>query len=442
MKQTLLIMLAAIAGTVSAAAALTLPQGSTAIHIEAQASTGLNGGIYVFEQAAGVRLSSSFRAGTSVSWQRFGSMGAAYAEAVTPVSQTATTSVIELGQDDAGYILTEGNTVTYFWVVNYARHQLQLDGIAFADEQECDRTMLALQGNGDRILYYTINGRGDELSRQLQIEYSTLVYNADSETYQPETVTVEAPYVHTVSVAAPLCDTQFHISGDRFLRQWGREQTAVSPLWQARAVAAETSAEQLQRDVPNEQTDAAASNLGGSAPCEITFKAAVSDAAVYREWQISSDPEFGLVDLTYNDLEFTYTFREQGTQYVRFIANNAAGDCEYVGTTYDVFVGESALKCPNAFSPQTSPGVNDEWRVSYKSLISFECHIFNKWGTELFSTTDPATGWDGRYGGKYVPAGVYYYVINATGSDGRKYKLAGDINIIGYNERNNTVTEE
>ena len=93
-------------------------------------------------------------------------------------------------------------------------------------------------------------------------------------------------------------------------------------------------------------------------------------------------------------------------------------------------VGESNLLCPNAFSPQASPGVNDEWKVSYKSIISFECHIFNRWGTELFSFTDPSVGWDGKYKGKYVPAGTYYYVIKARGSDGRDYKLSGDINII------------
>ena len=35
-------------------------------------------------------------------------------------------------------------------------------------------------------------------------------------------------------------------------------------------------------------------------------------------------------------------------------------------------------------------------------------------------------------GGKLVPAGVYYYVIKATGADGKKYDLSGDINIVDY----------
>ena len=37
---------------------------------------------------------------------------------------------------------------------------------------------------------------------------------------------------------------------------------------------------------------------------------------------------------------------------------------------------------------------------------------------------------DGKIGGKFVPSGVYYYVIKARGADGKKYNLSGDINII------------
>ena len=68
--------------------------------------------------------------------------------------------------------------------------------------------------------------------------------------------------------------------------------------------------------------------------------------------------------------------------------------------------------------------------MSYRSLVSYSCHIFNRLGKQLFSSTDPAQGWDGKIGGKYVPAGVYYYVIEALGADGVRYKRSGDINII------------
>ena len=70
--------------------------------------------------------------------------------------------------------------------------------------------------------------------------------------------------------------------------------------------------------------------------------------------------------------------------------------------------------------------------MSQRSITSFSCTIFNRWGKKIITLTDPSQGWDGKMGGKPVPAGVYYYVIKATGADGKKYDLSGDINIVDY----------
>ncbi|MDE6098321.1 MAG: gliding motility-associated C-terminal domain-containing protein [Muribaculaceae bacterium] len=439
-KISLIIISISLGCPVGMTGQLIVPAETRPMKVEAPANTGLDGGIYVLPATAGVRI--TYKSDAPVSWQRFSNLGAAYAEEIGDVSHDGREWGIVLDGGDIGIVATTGGVSHYYWFVDYASHRLELDGLGIASEQDCDRTSLVPYGSGDRIQYYTINGRSEVLSREIKIEYTSLVYNSDSGSYQPSPTTVSIPYLQeTISVEAPLCDTEFHMSGDRFTSYWNEEQQVTSEQWHARAVSAETTAIQTERDVPNEQKDTEA-QLGGSAPCEITFTAAVSDAAVFREWQISSDPEFGIVDYRYNELEIEHTFREQGTSYVRFIADNAEGSCEFVGPTYEIFIGESALRCPNAFTPFTSPGVNDEWRVSYKSLIDFECHIFNRWGTELFNTTDPSIGWDGKYGGKYVPAGTYYYVIRAEGSDGKKYKLSGDINIIGYHGGNNSVTEE
>ena len=167
-----------------------------------------------------------------------------------------------------------------------------------------------------------------------------------------------------------------------------------------------------------------------------------TDAAVFHEWQFALNPEFDPIDDRYTENVVNYTFRNQGTTYVRFFAADESGRCEFTGPVYQVVIGESSLLCPNAFTPESSPGVNDEWKVSYKSIVSFECHIFNRWGTEMFSFTDPSVGWDGKYKGKYVPAGTYFYVIKARGADGRDYKLSGDINIIKSKSINQTDTTE
>ncbi len=212
----------------------------------------------------------------------------------------------------------------------------------------------------------------------------------------------------------------------------GREQHTIDPV----AVDATVSVSQIPRDsADNEQTGGDASGgdmLGGSAPVEIDFEAVVTDGARFTEWQFASDPDFSSVDLRFSDSSMIYTFTESGTTYARFVAANGDGSCEYTGDPFVISIGESDLKCPNAFTPGNQDGVNDEWRVSYKSIIAFDCVIFARSGRRVAHLTDPSQGWDGRIGGKMAPSGVYYYIIKATGSDGRQYNLSGDINIIGY----------
>ena len=67
-----------------------------------------------------------------------------------------------------------------------------------------------------------------------------------------------------------------------------------------------------------------------------------------------------------------------------------------------------------------------------KSLINrlWSSNVGYSTGEQIYHYQDPSGGWDGRYHGKLVPPGVYYYVIEARGADGQKYKLKGHINIL------------
>lgn len=396
-------------------------------------STGLDC-IYVLETADGaVAL---YDGGGSPTFSRFSNLGAAYAEELTNVEHLGNGLYrIPLDNRDMGYMIHDNATGRNkcFWVVDYSAHALRLESVAPAPEAACDRMTFNFTGKADAIDYYTINGRREELSREIEIEYQNLTFDETSFSYRQTEQTEYLSHIGpTFTIQAPLCDTHVTLSGDRFLKAWNRAETIQSASVPATAVAVETKATQTTVASDNEQKDGDSEGLGGSAPCEIIFEAAVSDAAIFREWQISRTPEFDIIENSYNDTEFTYTFRENGTTYIRFIAADADNVCTAESTVYQIFIGESKLDIPNAFSPGSTPGVNDEWKVSYRSIIDFECHIFNRWGTEMTSFTDPSQGWDGKYGGKLVPAGTYYYVINATGADGVKYKRSGDINIINF----------
>ena len=212
---------------------------------------------------------------------------------------------------------------------------------------------------------------------------------------------------------------------------------------EAQAVAVNAVVTQEQKDADNQKGGSEGSeNLGGSAPATINFVGYPTDAADRCEWQMSYTPDFENVEAQYTERELQKIFEEAGTTYWRFVGTNSASGCHSESDIYTVSIGESSLQCPNAFSPGTTEGVNDEWKVSYKSIVKFKCWIFNSWGIQLCEFTDPSQGWDGKYKGKLVSPGVYYYVIEAEGSEGKKYKLKGDINIVGLKSSKHTTDDK
>ena len=47
---------------------------------------------------------------------------------------------------------------------------------------------------------------------------------------------------------------------------------------------------------------------------------------------MSRDAEFNIIDLRYNTLDFYFfVFKEQGTQYIRFVGADADATCEFYG---------------------------------------------------------------------------------------------------------------
>ncbi|MCX6231347.1 MAG: gliding motility-associated C-terminal domain-containing protein [Bacteroidetes bacterium] len=66
---------------------------------------------------------------------------------------------------------------------------------------------------------------------------------------------------------------------------------------------------------------------------------------------------------------------------------------------------------PNAFTPD-GDGVNDIFKIETTTELSdFQMYIYNRWGQQIFETTDLKSGWDGSFMGNIVPMGVYTYNI-------------------------------
>ena len=411
-----------------------VPASDPAISVDAPASAGLNGSIYVVPSVAGLRITCTSEHPESVRWQRFSSLGAAYAEDISASGHDTTSSWLDTPQGDMGYaIQADGQSTIYIWIVDYSAHTFSPGTLTLATDRECGRVTLECTGSGDEIAYYSITGRRLTLSREISLTYNTLEWDSSAQNYVELSAGETLEYLpQLIHADAPLCSTAFTLDGDRFLRAWGHSATYTSPEYAPHSISAHTETISDTTTDDNEITSAQPGALGGSAPQTITFSAQVTDAALFHEWQMSRYADFDDISMRASELDFTYTFTEHGTMYVRLYCANSDASCEYYGPTYEISIGESMLKCPNAFTPFNQDGVNDIWKVSYSSIIEFECHIFNRSGRKITSFTDPSQGWDGRYGGKFVPAGAYYYVIKARGADGKDYKLSGDINLIDY----------
>lgn len=387
-----------------------------------------------------------YTAGSSnatVKWYKFGATGGAYAEEITSIERNGNVSVLKSVIPNSGYIIEENTNRKYVWVVNYADYRLRVNSIEAVNDGDCSSATLNVQGEGDAIVYYSINGARKVLDRKLKLIYNNLVWNETDLMWNSETQEEELQELKsTISLPAPYCNTTFTLTGDRFLEYWGEGISVTSDEYQTQAVTVTTRAEQEQKEADNQVGGGDETTLGGSAPAVITFSAYYTDAVATKEWQMSHDAEFEEIADRRNEDEITVTFEEAGTTFWRFVCSNATGECSAYSDVYQVNIGESMLKCPNAFSPGVTEGVNDEWKVSYKSIVKFKCWIFNTWGVQLCELNDPSQGWDGKYKGKVVKPGVYYYVIDAEGSEGKKYKLKGDINVVGLRKERNTESGE
>ena len=408
-----------IAAAFRASADVRLTARVAPVEIETQAASGLNHA-WVTDGSDGLRAEATSPGGAR--WYVFGTAGASDA---TEIGEGA---AIDLRAGSHGYIAEEGDVRAFFWVTDWRETPMSAGELSVASS-DCSSLELAYTGSAPRMTYHGINGRSFEIDRQITLTHTILEASEEGGFVRREDVE-SYPFLRDVIVTdAPLCATRFTLRGDRFLTEWQRPAEVTTSEFTPTAVACFTRMTTEQRENSNEQTpgeDAAS----GSAPLEAIFTAWATDAAAFTEWQIATDEEFNDITVSEQSTDFTYTFRDAGNFFVRFTAANADGSCQTYGDIYNVSIGESRLSCPNAFSPGDSEGVNDEWKVSYRSIVEFECHIFNRWGVKLASLTDPSQGWDGRYKGRLVDPGAYYYVIKARGADGRRYNLGGDINII------------
>jgi gliding motility-associated-like protein len=87
---------------------------------------------------------------------------------------------------------------------------------------------------------------------------------------------------------------------------------------------------------------------------------------------------------------------------------------------------KTVIVVPNVFSPN-SDGLNDIIRVLGENIEMYEFLIYNRFGQQVYRTTDITEGWNGRYKGKDCELGTYYFMVYYFDTKGRPEILKGDI---------------
>jgi gliding motility-associated-like protein len=100
----------------------------------------------------------------------------------------------------------------------------------------------------------------------------------------------------------------------------------------------------------------------------------------------------------------------QGTYIITITDNNM---CSYVMSSVSLEdIDKDCIEIPNAFTPNAD-GVNDTWIIENIHMFpSAYIHVYNRWGQVVFESKGLDDPWDGTYNGRFVPAGVYIYIID------------------------------
>ena len=95
-------------------------------------------------------------------------------------------------------------------------------------------------------------------------------------------------------------------------------------------------------------------------------------------------------------------------------------------------VQPEAVWVPNAFNPASTEAENTVFKpvVAFVDVKGYEFIIFNRWGQQIWITTDVNEPWTGRINGNYVPQGIYAYYVAVFNGAGKKFEDRGTVTFL------------
>lgn len=150
----------------------------------------------------------------------------------------------------------------------------------------------------------------------------------------------------------------------------------------------------------------------------------LSQNATQGQWSFGEDINFPYV----NGQSIVQSFSTAAIYSVTLSVQNDFG-CTDEMTMDLCILPDVPVFIPDIFSPN-GDGNNDILYVRGVGISRMEFHLYNRWGEEVFSTTNPEIGWDGVHRGIPALSGSYFYTFTGTMGDGSRQNLQGEIALI------------
>ncbi|HXD93364.1 MAG TPA: PKD domain-containing protein, partial [Bacteroidia bacterium] len=124
----------------------------------------------------------------------------------------------------------------------------------------------------------------------------------------------------------------------------------------------------------------------------ITFLNSSSGTIKQYSWNFGDSLSTGIDTSDLVNPKHTYT--SIGSYPVTLVALSVNGCADTIVRTV-IIEQDFALFVPNSFSPN-GDGKNEIFKAEGEGITDFKMYIFDRWGNNIFTTTDINVGWDGR----------------------------------------------
>ena len=137
-------------------------------------------------------------------------------------------------------------------------------------------------------------------------------------------------------------------------------------------------------------------------------------------WYEKEDGEYNTVAHWRNEEQWfdeKFTIENFSSPTVSNFPLYKASITNYDNFIHDAFILSSVFKIENLYIPNTftpnGDSNNDTFNpiATYEDIQRYELTIFDRWGKQLFSTSDSEEGWDGLHQNEEVPTGTYVWLL-------------------------------